>query len=176
MKNPYFSIHLPTKPHLKKYLEAKYGNPVIFQMDSYFGLIIAAVIEKNVYADRNKEVIHRAFDIYKEPIIIHLPISWLKNYRYGTDVSEKHVVYINKLIESSFEDELYMHCAVATIYNQQRKIAIENFCAGYNIDIETDVSFENLKKMEYRYREKILKKDKRNLSREKATSFQPTFL
>lgn len=170
----HFSISIPTKPYLKKYLHANYGDPAVFGFDDEFGPFIALALDKNVFSDRNYQVIHKAFDKYTEQLTCFLPKSWIKHYRYGTGIAPKKVVALNKLLEKFFEKELAMYCKVHTKHKVERKTAIEDFCKDNGIDIEYDITFENLKKTEFRYRQKIFNNSQRNLSRQNSELFKTT--
>lgn len=149
-----FSVKLPTKAYLKKYIEILYGSPVFFDTSSYLGKIIAVVLDKNVFPERSRKVIHKTFDVYDKELTIFLPIRWLEKYYYGTDVNAKKVVYINKLIEDKFEEELFMYCQALDLLGIERKDALLEFCAKYELEIDEDITFECIKKMEYRIRMK----------------------
>lgn len=149
-----FSVKLPTKAYLKKYIEILYGSPVSFDTSSYLGKIIAVVLDKNVFPERSRKVIHKTFDVYDKELTIFLPIRWLEKYYYGTDVNAKKVVYINKLIEDKFEEELFMYCQALDLLGIERKDALLEFCAKYELEIDEDITFECIKKMEYRIRMK----------------------
>jgi len=152
--NPHFSVKLPTKAYLKKYLEVLCGTPVTFDTNSYLGKVIALVLDKSVYPELSRKVIHKSFDVYDKELTIFLPIRWIKKYYYGTDINSKKVVYINKLIEDRFEDELFMYCQALDLLGIERKDALLEFCKKYNLEIDEDITFECIKKMEYRIRQK----------------------
>lgn len=151
----HFSVQLPTKAYLKKYIEVLYGTPVSFDTNSYLGKIIAVVLDKNVFPERSRTVIHKTFDVYDKQLTIFLPIRWMQKYYYGTDISAKKVVYINKLIEDKFEEELFMYCKALDLLGIERKDALLEFCNKYNLEIDEDITFECIKKMEYRIRQKF---------------------
>lgn len=173
MPVPHFSIILPTKPYLKKYMEALYGSPIKFNADTYFGKVIAACLDKNVYPDKNRSFIWKAFDEYNDELKIFLPIDWLKKYFYGTDLTDKKAVFVNKLIQDKFEEDLYMFCTILDLAGVDRKESIEEFCTRYKIEIDTHITFEALKKMEYRFRSK--KELEYNLPEKIKNSLQMTF-
>ncbi|MCK9402933.1 MAG: hypothetical protein M0Q26_06010 [Chitinophagaceae bacterium] len=171
----YFTVTLPTKAYLKKYLEAQYGHPLIFSINSYFGQVLALVLAKNVYPDRNTAVVHKAFDKYDNFIDIKMPAKWLKHYRYGTDIDPKKAVYINKLVENKFEDELVNYCTLLDMFDIKRKDSLLDFCTRYNFEIDVDITFDSIKKMEYRYRQKNKEKYKRILSPDIEKAIQARF-
>jgi len=156
----HFTICLPTKPFLKKFLEAKFGSPIQFGLDDFFGMVIASVMDKNVYPNRSHKEIKVNFDKYDVEAKIFLPFCWLKYYRYGNGVEPKKAVFINKMLEHSFENELYTYVRMHTKKDIRYRgyiPAYESFAQLYNLVIDEDITLENLQKTEYRFRKKIEK-------------------
>lgn len=156
----HFKIELPTKPFLKKYLISLCGEPLTLSVDNAVGMMISSMLEKKssqVYPTFTREIIHQAFDKYNDRVTIFLPKSWMDNYYYGTGLSEKKVVYINKFIEMLFEKEMVDYCEFRCAIKGDRQEALYAFCEKHNIEVPDDITFDNLKQTEYRYR-KALKK------------------
>ncbi len=168
----HFSIDIPTKAFLKQYLFALYGDPLIFKSDHFFGMVLAACIEKNVYKDRSKQQLTHRFDSFSENITIYFPSHWLRNYYHGNGISNEKAIFINKFLEERFEEDLYRYCFMLDLAGVQRKDAIEDFCRHYHLEIDLHITFENLKKMEYRFRKKI-QINPLDSSRQKTTTVSP---
>ncbi len=146
-------LNLPTKPYLKAYLHALYGSPVIFNADNYFGIVMMGLLERPVRHQESPKVLKfRVFDKFDSTITIYLPKWWLTKYQFGHSLSNNHIISINKLFEQRFEEDLFKHCNLASIYKIDIKKAIEQFCVQHLIVIEEDISYDALKKKEYRYR------------------------
>ena len=72
---------------------------------------------------------------------------------------------MNRYFENKFEEELSRFVDKQDLEGWGKyKNAIEAFAKHYNIEIEEDISFEALKKMEYRFRKKNLENSLRRLS------------
>ncbi len=172
----FFSIDFNTKPFLKKYLESCFGTPIKLGIDSYIGMSMACVLDKNVYSDRNTRLMQTNFVELNCKCKIFFPISWLKNYRYGTAIEDKKQIFINNLIEYEFERELHVFVQ-SNINNTVRfkgyKQALENFATVFNLVIDEDISFENLRKIEYRFRKKVEQKYQRNNGHQKRNNVAP---
>jgi hypothetical protein len=153
----YFKVEIKTKPFLKKYLLSLYGDPLILSVSNPIGLFVTATLEKAVYPTATKEIVHRSYEKYKDTITVSLPLIWLKKYYYGTGVSESRTVFINRFFEGMFQKELSDYCENKSKDKGDRQQAIYDFCAGHNIDIPTDITFDNLKQTEFRYRKRMEK-------------------
>jgi hypothetical protein len=150
----YFKVTLATKPYIKKYLQHEYGDNIILGTDDDLGLLIGAGLEKKFYSNEKKELIHRAFDKYTTECTIYLPIHFLTEYRYGMNLSEKNTVYINKYLEKNFKRELLWYCYVLSLADIEYKTALLQFCNLRNIEIDVDITMDNLQQMNYRTRKK----------------------
>lgn len=153
----YFKVTLPIKPMHKKYLLSLYGDPLIYSSDHYFGMVLVACLEKKVRRDRDEQEIINRFDRLTDKLDIFCPSNWLYNYYHGIGLSREKVLFINKLVEERFEEELTMFCNHKVISGSTRRNAIELFCTLHGIVIEEDVLYDNLKKMDLRSREKMAK-------------------
>jgi hypothetical protein len=176
MQQQYFAIDFNTKPFLKKYLESCFGTPIKLGIDSYIGMSMACVLEKNVYSDRNKKIMQTNLVQLNCQCKIYLPISWLKHYRYGTGIEEKKQIFINNLIEYEFERELCLFVQTNIKHGVRvkgYKEALEMFAALFNLEIDQDITYENLRKIEYRFRKNLEQKFQRNNGHQKQNNVQP---
>jgi hypothetical protein len=168
MSNPisgYFIIKLPTKAYLKKYLQTLYGTLVSFSTRDYFGMSIASALENPLRIQHRPCITKIRFDTFDTILDIKAPRWWLEKYQFGHVLNEHQVITINKLFETKFEDDLYNFCTQLSFVGVETKIAILQFCDRFNIEIDVDVTYEALKKKEYRFR-KNLEKNTAQLSRE----------
>jgi hypothetical protein len=157
----HFTLTIPTKPYLAKYLYTLYGQPIVFTTTNYFGTTLLGYITTRIYLQNQAHVTHRKFDEFNTPLYVLLPFHWLKNYQYKTSISKVNIIYINKHFEERFTRELSWYCYVLSLTGIEFKDALEQFCKGHNIEIDEDITFEALKKKEYRERKKL----KENLSK-----------
>lgn len=154
-KKSYFTISVLTKPYLKKYFHTKYGNPIIFSTENYFGICLAGLLQRPVRIHKKKDFLRMRVDKFTELMDILCPISFLTNDVLGTYISDSHTISLNKLFEEKFEEELTFFSTVLNICGVETKDAIEEFCKNYNIEVGSDISFEALKKKEYRFRKNL---------------------
>ena len=160
------TIQLPTKPYLKKYIQAQYGNPVNFSTKNYFGLTVAISLKKPLRSQDSPAAKRIRFDSFTSSINIKAAPSFLSHYDYDLSISENQALTVNKLIEAKFEEELYQFCTALHLVGIETKDALQAFCNKYNIEIEEDIAFDTLKKKEYRFRKEV-EKNNAELSRQK---------
>jgi len=166
----YFVVKIPVKPYIKKYLQALYGRPVVFSTTNYFGATIIAFLDRKFYSTRKEDIVFKRFDKLTDAIDIYLPKYWLnkRGISYGYDVSMQNTIIINKMFEERFAEDICKHCTLYDTMGFDIKDAIEDFCTVHMVDIETDISFDALKKKEYRYRKEKQKQFHTNLSCQKS--------
>lgn len=172
----YLPVTIPTKKFLKKYLQAHYGEHLIFNMDSDMGYFLALLLEKKMYPEYDRQQIYRSIDKYDTLVTILLPRKWIEKYRYGFDVDPKKSVFFNKMVFRTFQQELCRYCALLELASIEKKNALLDFAKSYNLEIDEDITFEALKKMEYRHRQKNSEKHKPYLSPENKEAFQLSLL
>jgi len=147
-------ITIPCKAYVKKYIEARYGGPLRITNHSLTGIFIYAVIEKNYYPKKERKQFNQSFvnQYYNDEISFIVSEFTFENI--GFDVSYVKAVAINRFLEQQLEEHLFQYCDAYVLGGRQRKDAINDFAAKYNIDLEIDISFDSLKQTEYRLRRK----------------------
>lgn len=164
----HFLVTIPTKPYLKKYLLTKYGDPLLFTREHFFGMVVMAMAEhRGIYEKHNEEISFRRFDKFTTPIQIRFPRWILERSDYGSTIKRANIIMINKLFEERFDEDLCFFSAVMQAAGLELKEAREEFCRLHNIEIEIDITDEALKKKEYRHRNNEEKKFYAQLSSEK---------
>src|SRR4051812_9454892 len=104
--NGFYTIAIPTKPYLKKFLQSLYGTPTIFDRDNYFGTSLIGYLERKFFTRQSNSVSYRHFDNFTTPIVISMPSWWLGQTHFATDIPQGNVIYINKHFEERFEEDL----------------------------------------------------------------------
>jgi hypothetical protein len=95
---------------------------------------------------------------------------------YGIDLTDDHIIQINRFFDQTFQENLYHFVQRNTDADARVKgidKAIEKFAEQYGILLQHHVTFENLKKMEWRFRkmrEEILAKNVPSIT----SAIQPT--
>jgi hypothetical protein len=156
----HFDLSVQTKPYLKKYFQTLYGDPahnkqIFFTTDNLFGICIAAFLFRPIKFHHRKEMLRLRTDKFDATLQIHLPITILTERRGGFEISDAHTITLNKLFENRFEEDLWKFCLVENIKEVETKDALEKFCTLYNIVIDEDITYEAIKKKEWRYRKKM---------------------
>ncbi len=155
MARKHFELTIPTKPYLKKYLHALYGDPLFFTIHNHFGICIAAFLSRPFQFHHRKELLKIRTDKFEDQLTINLPMAFLTSRQAGFDISDNHIITLNKLFENRFEEDLWRFCMAMNLRKRETKDAIEDFCCVYNISIDDDITFEALKKKEWRFRKKM---------------------
>lgn len=170
----YFTLKILTKPYLKKYIHSLYGRTVIFSSANQFGTIILALLDKPSTIRERKEKIKMKLDEYNVELLIFCPIWFIKKNMYGFDISDNHMISLNKYIEQRFTEDLFKFCYIMNKCGISLEEAMEEFCKCHNIEIDDDITMDALKKKEYRYR-KHLTDMEAGIAVNKITSIQPSF-
>lgn len=142
-----FTIQIPTKPYLKKYIQTLYGRPVIFTRENNFGMAVLAFLDEKRYFRHDKKLVHKAFDKFDDKIEIHFPRWWKDRSKFNKGFSEQSVVNINKLFEEQMESHLSFYCRTR---NVEIRSSLYDFCFLHSIEIDIDITYEALKQKEYR--------------------------
>jgi hypothetical protein len=150
-----FAVNIPTKPYLRKYIHKRYGHPIPLNHRTLIGSVILSYLQKKVYSDRSsQEDLRNTFSQFTERIECVIPQNEVIWGTGGLNIEVAKVLVINRYFGNQFEEDLYHFC--------QRNItpgryagydrALDLFAKRYDIEFEEDITFEALKKMEYRYR------------------------
>lgn len=148
----YYSINIPTKTYLKKYIYSLHGQPVIMSDRSVFTLAVRAFLIKDFktqYSINHKNIMLRTLT---NKVVMLAPMSRMA--QYGHSLDNNSILFLNRFFEAMFEKHLYIYVDSQSNI-MDRKDAIEQFCFKYNIELETDITAEALKKTEYRLRKKF---------------------
>lgn len=161
-----FSVQIPTSPYLKKFVIAEFGDPIRINNDSLIGVFLIGILEKqNFHIPLKLDEKDFRYRHFTEKITCIAPTTLMKDF--GFAIKADHAIQLNRFFEEHFDRELYYFVKRNTIAGARYagyKQAIEAFAALYSIELEKTVTFESLKKMEYRYRTKMYKKSVEDLS------------
>jgi hypothetical protein len=153
-----YTVSLPVKPYVKRYVETVEGTPLQFNSKSMLCQIIRAFMQNKNYTGLSRTQLNTAISSRTATIDIILPIQNM--YKIGTSVSPHGIMFINRFLEGLFEQALNKHVR-ETIRRNGRykgfKEAYYSFAELYNIELDEDITYEGLQKMDYRFREKRMK-------------------
>lgn len=156
MSSPqYFTVKILTKPYIKKYLQAIYGDPLVFTTKNFFGSILIGLLDKSSPSRESKKVLRMRLDKFTTTLEVYCPTWFLREHKYGFNISEAHMVAMNKLFEQRFTEDLYKFCHVLNICGVNLDDALEEFCRCHKIELDVDATMDGLKQKEYRYRKHL---------------------
>ncbi len=152
-----FTVTIPAKAHIAKYAAVRYGSPVRISNRTTLGALMIGLLNKpqfnSCYASQKKNIRFLHFNSR---------IQFIADIRdwhiIGTSLSDEHIIQVNTFLENDFADRLCVFVWSQT--NHQARYrgidkAIQQFADHMSISIGTDITFEGLKKMEYRRRKEL---------------------
>lgn len=155
----HFTVRLPTTNYIKKYLAKHWGDPIPINNLNPVGVMIIALLQKKSVTKMNILKKDTRFQKLTTHILAVGAFS-IKDH-YGIHLDEDAVIQINRFFENSFEETLYQFVRYHLIDDSRfpgYDNALYKFADYYGIEIDEDISFDGLKKMEYRFRKKFEKK------------------
>lgn len=134
-----------------------FGNPIQIDNQSFVGVFLIGVLEKqNFHISFTEEKKETSFQQYTEKILCIAPYYIMRDF--GWNLKRDHIIQFNRFFDNMFDHDLYLFVK-RNINSQSRyagyKQSIESFAEKNCIELETTITFEALKKREYRYRTKI---------------------
>ena len=159
-----FTFVLPSKTHIKKFITSTHGDPIRLDLKTDIGFVILATLTSRLdgKCGRGSGLIDHWQDRYKDKIIFKIPFHYLDISR--KEVSPYTFALLNRYFENQFEAELNRHIQKSIAGGNTIKKGIENFMDHYGIELEEDISYDAVKKAEYRSRKNLSKKSTRILS------------
>lgn len=158
-----FRVVLPVKPHIRKFLHCHYGYPVKLTHQHKLGTILLALLENQNSSGLNlldKEKRRKRLTATVECFAAMHRLA-------GKGVSDDQIININRLLEAEFEIALHNyvqnHTGPKGRYVGYME-ALRGFMEEYHICDELDMPIDSLKKLEYRYRQKLERAKKEFLS------------
>ena len=170
-----FAVTIPTKTYLAKYIHGRYGRPIFIDYSTLIGCTVMAFLDKKVPQDSPTLFRDIRYASFVEKLEMVIPASRVLNYSTGLHISKDKAIVMNRFFEAQFEEDLHRHCyqSVDPSLRERRykgrggcgyEKAITEFAERYGIELDVDITFECLKKSEYRFRKNLEKR---------ATAFVP---
>lgn len=158
----HYSVSLPVKAYIKKYIHTIEGSPIRFDSNSMLCMIIRAYLQSKAKSGRSRQELISAVSIRRERLEIQIPKTKKNISVIGLHIKEDNIVLINRYLEELFEQELHrfinQYIQSAEGRYKGYKEAYFSFAELYNIVLEEDITFDGLKKLEYRNRKKYSEK------------------
>jgi hypothetical protein len=168
-----YTVKVPTKTHLRKFIYAKHGYPLKLNYQTNYGTIILCMLNREDFSIKMSQFkIDVRLAHMNDSIELTSPINTM-HYK-GYNMSSDAVIAVNRYFENEFAEELYRYCRDNIKDRNWRPgihQAIHSFAEIYGIEVDIDISFEALKKCEWRYRKR---EEEKQMSRKKnSVTFVP---
>lgn len=155
-----YTIEVPTKSYLRKYITAKNGGDLQLNYNTTLGTLVLCLLEKDYFSiNMNTESKDVRISYMTDKITFVVRASTM--YYKGFSLSNDKIIAINRYMENEFAEELHKYCQgniEKRDWRPGRNKAVYTFAEKYGIDLYEDISFEALKKAEYRFRIRSEKK------------------
>lgn len=149
-----FLVRVAAQPHIAKYANIRYGNPIPLKNSNALGALAIGLMAKPAFQTKLSQT-HRDIRFARLTGNIFFSLSIKEWQALGGNLTDDHILQINSFIEQDFIDRLAIF-TWSQINTERRRSgyteAIERFAHFYNIEISEDITFDGLKKMEYRRR------------------------
>lgn len=139
------TIEIPVRKHLLKFYRKEFKTKLT--MADPMGIMLYYML-KDKKADRYSAELLRKF-----PDKIELEISqyWIERKWLSPYLTNQGVYHLDTILNDYFKRALVKWISIQVEAGCDRKVAIEQFANHYDI-LESDISFEGLKKADFRYR------------------------
>ena len=149
-----YSVLIPTSSHLKKFLSVEYGHPVKIDNKTLIGTVIISMLQKQNFHVALKPVQKvQQVDGFTTSLSCVAPMSVMKDY--GHSITADQAIQLNRFFEKFFYEKLYLFVQ-HRINKDKRKLGVQDaifeFCSHYDIELDSDISYDSLKKSEWRWR------------------------
>lgn len=162
-RKKFYEIQVPCKPYIRKFAVSLYGETIHADSSTTLGLIITHSLEKNYYTTRHLTEVKRAEFLRERPCNISIKINKWQFEAIGHDIKGGTHLTINRFLETLFDENLYLHVSCRLKEDKEMKgykDAIIEFAEKHclvlfpDIGEKEDITYEGLKKKEYRFRKK----------------------
>lgn len=159
----YYSVTLPVKPHIRKYITAMEGENIMFDSRSMLCQIVKAYLENSNKCGLSQNKMAANILSRTQEISIKIPVK--KMGYIGHTIKPDNIVLINRFLEDIFERTLIQY--VKDYIKEEKKEgrykgykdAYYAFAKTFGIEIDEDITLEGLQKIDYRNRQKITEKN-----------------
>lgn len=149
-----YSIKVPTKIYLRKYITAKYGNPFPLNYNSTLGTLIICLLDKTPFSTGMNSSDKDVRLSYMNDAIECVSPAVSARYK-SFELDNDKIIAVNRYMENEFTLELHKWCEdrkEKRVWRPGIDKAINSFADQYNIVVDVDITFDALKKAEYRHR------------------------
>lgn len=147
----YFTIQIPVKPYVRKFLETNFGNPVNFNGHPEDIEFFNRMVSKK--CQRWDSKIPDALFVNLDLVDILISEDFL--YRYGWEMTKTNTIRFGKHYEIRVKVFMRMFIGTATACGMQLRQSIRKFQSLYEFS-EDDWNYEAIKKDFYRHAPKTV--------------------
>lgn len=170
MSKKLFKVHIPTKTYLKKFITHYEGDPPVINNQSHFTRYVFACLDKTVIRDRSYRPKNLSEQGHNDQLTMLVTARTFTHI--GHSISTEKAMYINNFIKDAFAERLTL--SVTNIHirkGQEIRKALEAFCEMHRIEVEVDISMDNLIKIYHRTLRSIEPAAKNNVTENLLTPF-----
>lgn len=148
-------FYIPVSPHVKKFIQAQYGDEYRISKVDFLGLLLIPFFTKEVKGLKNNQTLTDS--VKTETYPIHIGFDFFQ--RQGHFISHNQLRLIGRTLDKYFREMLYNHVMIySTLYGRGQKQCIIDFCEIYGITPE-DFDPDSLYRDFSRKKERLAKFD-----------------
>lgn len=153
-QSKYLKVTMPTKTYLKKFIQFYEGEMPVIDNSSHFKAYVFAMLGFGTV--RDKEYKPKNLSEMGHADTLTMLVSYRTFSHIGHTITMEKAMYINRLISYEFSSRLAM--AVMNLHIRKGmtlNAALEYFCVTHGIEIDKDITLDNLVKTWQRRLHKI---------------------
>jgi hypothetical protein len=152
------TLTLPVKPYLKQFLTASFGEVLPLTNNHLISVFVLVCLEGKRHTGYNVSQQNQVLAAYSEKYTVLLPAN--KQYLNGIQFTPHNVIYINRLLDNFFDQQLYFHTETNRMRNAGKRYygyhnCLRNFLEKYKIEEDAHITFDALIKKEQRFRKSV---------------------
>lgn len=150
---------------MRKYIEARYPQPIILSVSNYLGSVIFSYLDKHDSATNSiirssPDVTAQRYRGLNDAIEVKIAKYLIFKQITGLHLSPAKAILVNNLFEEKIAEDLHTYCTVYEKAGFTRKNAMKEFCQDHKIEFEIDVNYDTLKQAAYRHKKSLEKSSK----------------
>lgn len=162
----YYRVSIPTKTYLKKFIIRYEGEQPVLDNSTRFRQFAFSLLEKSVIRDQDYRPKNLSEQGHTDKLV--MLISERTFTHVGHSISLEKAMYINNFIKSEFDMILSLSVIFQTTKkNRTIRESLEAFCDAHEIEMDRDISLDNLIKIWHRTLPKIEASQQKTMSDEK---------
>lgn len=153
-----YCLNIPCKSHIAKYYSTIYGSPFDLTRKNDFADLLITKLDSEPARKLKSDVLTMALKGLDSGLKFKLPINLF--YRIDNNITKHKIWNVNRSLVNAFNNDFLLTCTIASVFGVEKRTTIEKFAQHYGIILEEDITYEALKKSEYRLRQNAVFKNK----------------